>query len=86
MKRRDVLFNGEKIGEMLCNDGMCVFDGVPEELEDMLYQGFYLKEHDVDPKGESYLAPDANAEKYFKLVTLADLPGVSWGPIEDLGE
>lgn len=86
MQRRKVFFNEEEVGEMLCDGSMCVFDGISEELEDMLYQGFYLKEHNEDPDGKSYLAPDENGGKYFKLVSLAQLPGVTFGPIEDLGE
>ena len=84
MKKRIVKFAGKEVGEMLCDDDICVFSGISEELEDMLYQGFYLKEHSEDPEGESYLAPDENGSKYFKLVSLANLPGVEFGPIEDL--
>lgn len=86
MQRRKVLLNEEVVGEMLCDGEMCVFDGVSEDLEDMFYQGFYLKDHLDDPDGESYLAPDANGSKFFRLASIADYPNVTFGPIEDLGE
>lgn len=81
MKRREVMLNEEVIGEALCDAGVTVFHGLSEELEDMLYQGFYMSETD----DESYIAPDENGEKYFKLLGLFGFPGLTFGKIEELG-
>jgi len=86
MKKREVICRGNIKGLALCDGDITVFSDIPDEIEEMMYQGFYLKEYYEDPDGRSYLAPDENGEKFFRLCSLANFPGVEFGPIQDLGK
>jgi hypothetical protein len=86
MKQRLILRDKEVIGKAILDDGMVVFEGLPEEVEDMLYQGFYVQEHDKDPKDETYLSPDTNPPMFFKILPISDMPGLHFGKITDYEE
>jgi hypothetical protein len=86
VKQRIILQDKEVIGKAILDGEMVVFEGLPEEVEDMLYQGFYLEEHDKDPNNETFLAPDENASMFFKLLPISDMPGLNFGKITNYEE
>lgn len=82
MKFRSVKINGEESGRVIFDQGMVIFQDVPEDFEELFYQGFYLDEHE-DGKEEELIAPDEDPERYFKLIPLFGMEGVEFGGIQE---
>lgn len=84
MQYRNIFLDKKPIGRVIFDQGMVIFQDVPEEWEDLFYQGFYLTEAEEGKETEDdLLAPDEQPEKYFKLLPLYGLEGITFSGIQE---
>ena len=80
MKFRNIKINGVDTGRVIFDQGMVIFQDVPEEWEDLFFQGFYLNENE-DGSDDELIAPDEDPERYFKLIPLYGMEGVEFSGV-----
>jgi len=83
MKYREITFNKEKIGRVIYDDGMVVFEDLPEDWEDLLFQGFYLHENEEGSEEELLIPDGDDPERYFKLLPLYGYEGLDFSGIKE---